>query len=302
MKNIKNTPAEITVVVPMVLDTLAQQIVIGCKKANVENYVKAGTILSSFLRKVFFIDIREKMFKSILCSCSSSLRTFVVGGAPIRTSSYELLENIGYKIINGYGETECGPLISCNTLQKQSKKTVGKAIPDMEIKIDGKDDSGNGEILVKGKGVMSGYYKDEEATNKAIDNDGWLHTGDLGCLDRKSNLYITGRLKNLIILSNGKNIYPEEIESLLTKKIEYISEVIVSTDKKQTGLYADAYLFDRFSAGKTEEELYNIINSDIRKFNKNMPSYKYIKDVRIHREPFKKNVNQKIVRSKNIDV
>lgn len=296
MKNIKTTPAEMTVVVPMVLDTLASRIKYESKKLHATKYLNMGLTTSKLLRKVH-IDMREKWFEPILSRISDSLRTFVVGGAAVSVDTYDLLTGLGFTIINGYGETECAPLIACNTPDKQSRFSAGKVITDMKVKIGKVDENGNGEILVKGKGVMLGYYNDEAATKEAFDEDGWLKTGDLGHINKKGELFICGRSKNLIILSNGKNIYPEELETLLLRKIKYIEEVVVNTDKKQKEIRANLYLNESFTKDKTEEEIYKEVNFDIAKFNRKMPSYKYINSIKIYNEPFKKNVNKKIVRS-----
>ena len=296
MKNLKNTPAEMTVVVPMVLDTIAGRIKYEAKKLHATKYLKMGIKTSNLLRKIH-IDMREIWFEPVLSKFSSSLRTFVVGGAAVKTDTYDLLTSLGFVIINGYGETECAPLIACNTPEKQDRLSVGKVITDMEVKIGEKDENGNGEIMVKGKGVMLGYYKDKKATKETIDENGWLHTGDLGHLNKKGELFICGRSKNLIILSNGKNIYPEELEMMLLKKIKYIEEVIVNTNESQTGIYANVYLNEDFTKDKTSDEIYSKVKSDITIFNKKMPTYKYINDVKIFKEPFKKNINKKIVRS-----
>lgn len=296
VKNLKNTPAEMTVVVPMVLDTIANRIKSESRKLHAEKYLKMGLRWSRIFR-VLGIDLREKWFEPVLSKVSDSLRTFVVGGAAVSTETYDLLSGLGFVIVNGYGETECAPLIACNTPDRQNRLSVGKIITDMQVKIGEKDENGNGEILVKGKGVMLGYYNDEEATKQSFDKDGWLHTGDLGHLNKMGELFICGRSKNLIILSNGKNVYPEELEILLKKKIKYIEEVIVNTDKKQKGIYANLYLDDNFTKNKTDEEIYNIVKFDVTRFNKTMPTYKYINDIKIYKEPFKKNINHKIVRS-----
>lgn len=296
MKNVKNTPAEMTVVVPMVLDTLAGRIKMESRKLHATKYLKMGIKSSNLLRKIH-IDMREKWFEPVLSRVSDSLRTFVVGGAAVSTDTYDLLTSLGFTIVNGYGETECAPLIACNTPDRQNRLSVGKIITDMQVKIGEKDENGNGEILVKGKGVMLGYYKDEKSTNEAFDEDGWLKTGDLGHLNKKGELFICGRSKNLIILSNGKNIYPEELESMLTKQIKYIEEVVVNTDINQKEICANVYLDDNFTEGKTDEEIYKTLSFDIAKFNRKMPTYKYINDIKIYKDPFKKNINRKIVRS-----
>ena len=295
MKNFKEIPAEVTVVVPMVLDSIVARIKAESDRLHTTKYLAWGMKGSDVLRKIG-IDVREKWYKSILCNFSKELRTFIVGGAAVSIDTYNILTSIGFNIITGYGETECGPLIACNTLEKHNGVSVGKVIEDMEVKIGAADENGNGEILVKGKGVMVGYYKEDEATRATFDEDGWLKTGDLGHFNSKKELVICGRSKNLIILSNGKNVYPEELEILLKKRLKYIEEVVVSTNEKQTGIYAEIYPNKAFAEGKTDDELYKIIKFDVAKFNKKMPTYKYIKDIKIRREEFKKNINKKIVR------
>lgn len=295
--NLKSTPAEITVVVPMVLDLLATRIKSESKRRSLWKYLRVGMVVSKGLRGVG-IDLREQFFKPVFASTSQTLRTFVVGGAQVSAETYDFLTALGFKIINGYGATECSPLIASYTPFRQGRFSVGKVVPNMEVKIGETDENGNGEIMVKGDGVMLGYYKDIDATNVVIDSNGWLHTGDLGHIDNNNYVYICGRIKNLIILPNGKNVYPEELEQLLLDDIKAIKEVIVYDDEKQTGIYATVVLDEEYSKGKEGKQLYNEIKQEIVNFNKKMPAYKRITDFRIRRKPFNKNTSKKIIRSK----
>ena len=172
--------------------------------------------MSNFLRKLG-IDLRRKLFRSVLDAFGGKLELIICGGAYLDQEIIDTFESIGITVLNGYGITECSPLISCNRNKYQKKGSVGVPILGSEIKIRNPDENGEGEICVKGPHVMLGYYKNPEATAAVFDEEGFFRTGDYGRLDEDGWLYITGRLKNLIVLSNGKNVYPEEIEAEISK-------------------------------------------------------------------------------------
>lgn len=299
LKNIKEYPIYTSAVVPMVLDSLVAKIKGEVKKVNAEKYLEWGIIISNCLLKIG-IDVREKFFKTIFANYNPLFRVLCVGGAPIKEETYKFLTSIGFNIVIGYGITECSPLVSSNFQNKRKKLSVGYVVPDMQIKIVREDNNDYGEILAKGDGVMLGYYKDQESTDKVIDKDGWFHTGDIGYLDFSKALHICGRLKDTIVLSNGKNIHPEEIEDLLITNIKHIKEVMVYTNNKQDGLFAKAFLHESFTRGKTKNEIKEIINTELIKFNKKMPSYKRVIDIVISDTMLIKNSTKKILREENI--
>ena len=211
-------------------------------------------------------------------------------------------------MLNGYGITECAPLISANRNKYQKKGSVGTPIIGCRVKIANPDENGDGEICVKGPNVMMGYYKDHEATAAAFDNEGYFHTGDYGHLDEEGWIYITGRLKNLIILANGKNVYPEEIEACI-EKVPGVNEVVVYEGKSTkfhqkavitAEIYPNQEVLDRM--GVDDAEAY--FHSEIKKINDKMPAYKSVKFIKLRNTEFEKNTSRKIVRfaiDKSID-
>jgi long-chain acyl-CoA synthetase len=249
------------------------------------------------------IDVRRKLFKSVHEQFGGNLRLIVCGGAPMREELGRFFESIGITITNGYGITECSPLVSVNRTHYYDFDSVGVVCPGVEIKIDNPNDDGEGEILVKGPVVMVGYYKNPEKTREVLTEDGWFSTGDYGKYDRQAErLYITGRKKNLIVLNNGKNIYPEEIEDYLTGKPE-IDEVIVSSikdeDGGETGLQAEIYPLQEKIEGLDDKAIYDLIKGVVEAYNMTMPAHKRVIKVTIRKEPFDKTTSGKIRRKYN---
>ena len=186
----------------------------GARKSGKTGLLKTMIAVSNGLRKVG-IDVRRKLFKSILEPFGGKLEMVICGGAKLDEEIIRTFDAIGITIMNGYGITECAPLISCNRNRYQKAGSVGLPIFGLRVKIDDPDANGEGEICVKGPNVMLGYFNNPEATAEVFDKDGFFHTGDYGRLDDEGWIYITGRKKNLIILSNGENISPEEIENVM---------------------------------------------------------------------------------------
>jgi long-chain acyl-CoA synthetase len=265
---------------------------------NIMKTVKAGgkekafaflMKLSNALRKVG-IDLRRTFFKQIHTTFGGRLIKIVCGGAPIRPEIGEFFDNIGINLINGYGITECCPLVCANNDYFNDYHTAGLKLPCIEWRIDEPNEEGIGEICVKGDIVMLGYYKQPEMTAEVL-KDGWFYTGDYGFINKYEQLVITGRKKNMIVLKNGKNIYPEEIEGYI-QSLDYVTEVIVkgirNEYQEETALLAEVFL----SAEKTEKEVIKDINALI----KDLPSYKHISSVLIRKEEFPKTTSKKIRR------
>ena len=261
------------------------------------------TKISNCLLKIG-IDVRRILFKSVLKELGGHLRVIVYGAAPIDKNTVIGLKNIGINMLNGYGLTETSPVLSAENDKYKRTGSVAFPMPGMKIKIDNPDENGVGEICAKGPCVMLGYYKNEEATNEAF-KDGWFHTGDLGYYDDDGYLFISGRKKNVIVLKNGKNIYPEELEILLSK-LPYVTENIVY-DRPKNGniiiaakiVYNKDIMKEMFPEASIEE-YYNIIWNDIKKINKTLPTYKYIKHLIVTDEPMIKTTTQKIKRHEEI--
>ncbi len=268
--------------------------------ATLEEKGKAGTVrfmikLSNLLRKIG-IDLRRKFFKQIIDSFGGELKQIICGGAPLRAEVGEFFTNIGIDMENGYGITECSPLVSVNQSHDNDFASVGAILPCLELKIESPDADGNGEIWVKGDVVMLGYYKAPEQTAEVL-KDGWFNTGDLGNFTN-GKLYITGRKKNLIVLDNGKNIFPEEIEGYIYA-IPYVIDAVVYAIKDENGaevsLCAEAYLnMDIIpKTGKPED----VFKADVSEVLKELPSYKHINKIVIRDNEFEKTSSKKIKRN-----
>ncbi|KNY29206.1 AMP-dependent synthetase/ligase [Pseudobacteroides cellulosolvens] len=285
------------VLVPLFVENMFKKVWAGAEKSGKARTLRRMMKLSNFLRK-FGIDLRRKFFKSILDSFGGKLEMIICGGASLNQDIIDTFDAIGITILNGYGITECAPLISCNRNKYQKRGSVGIPIIGELVKIKDPDENGEGEICVKGPNVMLGYYKDPKATAEAFDEEGYFKTGDYGKLDEEGWIYITGRMKNLIILSNGKNVYPEEIENEISR-VFGVSEVIVYAGESKTQKEVIvAEIFPDFEALKTRgiEDVNGYFNEEIKKVNGRMVSYKAVKMVKIRQEEFKKNTSKKILR------
>ena len=260
--------------------------------------LKALIATSNGLRKVG-VDKRSTFFRTIHETFGGRLVKIVCGGAPIRAEVGQFFEAIGIPLINGYGITECSPLVSANREDFNDPSTVGVLLPCLELKFDDVDADGVGEICVKGDVVMKGYYKNPEATAAAI-VDGWFHTGDFGKTDEYGRLIVTGRKKNIIVLSNGKNVYPEEIEEYI-QSIPYVKEVVVYGLKNASGgdralaaeIFLDSDAVERMKIRDPEER----IVKDVRKATSELPSYKRIVQINLRTEQFEKTTTNKIIRT-----
>ena len=241
------------------------------------------------MRKVG-VDLRPVLFKELRAVFGGNLRKIICGGAPIRPEIGKFFDSIGIYLIGGYGITECSPLVSVNDEKSLTYDTVGYSLPCTSWRIDEPNEEGIGEICVQGDTVMIGYYKQPEKTAEVL-KDGWFYTGDYGYINKDGRLVITGRKKNIIVLSNGKNVYPEEIENYV-QDIPYVEEVIVKglRDKKgdEVSLEAEVYL----SEDKTEAEVLR----DIHERQLVLPTYKHVTKVEIRTEPFPKTSTNKIKR------
>lgn len=265
--------------VPMVVEGLYNTIIREAKRLNKYDLFMKMIKISNILLKIK-IDIRKLLFGKLL---NKNLTLIVSGGGPLDPYYIERFEELGIKILNGYGLTECSPLIAVNREINNVIDSVGTIIYDEDVKI-----SKEGEILVKGPNVMKGYYKDKKLTKETIVN-GYFKTGDLGYI-KDNNIYITGRLKNLIILENGKNFSPEEIENKLLK-LSYVKECIVTSRKQSKNSIIVAKLY--------VEDTKNI-DKDIKRINKELPNYMNIDKYEIMETEFEKTSTKKIIRSKYV--
>ena len=301
-KNLKLVKPELEIMVPLFLETMEKSIRAQLKRMNLEKTFENSIKFSNFLLK-FGIDLRRLLFRKVHANFGGKLKAIVCGGAALKPELITFFGDIGITIHNGYGITECTPLISVNLNKKGDHFSVGKIFSSCEVKIDNKNEEGIGEILVKGPNVMIGYYKDDESNEKSFTN-GWFRTGDYGSIDADKNLVICGRKKNLIVLSNGKNVHPEELEGYIYEMMPYVKESLVYIDKNKKGsevISTYVYLDQDFSSGKSLEELESILKEDLKKVNKKLPSFKKIQHIYIKEEEFEKNSSKKIIRQKFLE-
>ncbi len=234
LKNMTVYQPEHIYLVPAFVEVFYKKIWANAKASGKESILKVMIKVSNALRKVG-IDLRRKLFGSVHQAFGGKLKKIVCGGAPLRKELGEFFDSIGISLTNGYGITECSPLVSVNHDTFNDCTTVGLPLPCCELRIDDPAEDGTGEICVKGDVVMMGYYKQPELTKEVLGEDGWFKTGDYGKITELGQLAITGRKKNIIILDNGKNIFPEEIEEHIMK-LPYIEEVIVYGVKNEEGI------------------------------------------------------------------
>lgn len=289
------------ILVPLFVETFYKKIWATAEKQGKDKLLRSMIKASNGMRKVG-IDMRKKLFSSVTSSFGGKLEMIICGGAALNQDIIDTFEGIGITILNGYGITECAPLISCNRNEYRKAGSVGTPIIGEIVKIKDPDENGEGEICVKGPNVMIGYYKNPEATAAAFDDEGYFMTGDYGKLDEEGWVYITGRLKNLIILSNGKNVYPEEIETALSS-IPGVSEVVVYEGESRRGVayntvVAEIYPDEEFiqKNGIADPQAY--FHPFIQDYNRSAVPYKKIGLLRVRKEDFPKNTLRKIMRFK----
>lgn len=289
------------ILVPLFVETFYKRIWATAEKQGKDKLLRTMIKASNGMRKVG-IDLRKKLFASVTSAFGGKLEMIICGGAALNQDIIDTFESIGIVILNGYGITECAPLISCNRNEYRKNGSVGTPIIGEKVKIADPDENGEGEICVKGPNVMMGYYKNPEATEAAFDKDGYFKTGDFGKLDEEGWIYITGRLKNLIILSNGKNVYPEEIETEISR-IYGVNEVVVYEGLNKDGSSKDCIVaeiypdFDALKAhGITDTQKH--FKDGVNEINKRSAPYKKVQIVKIRNEEFEKNTSKKIIRFK----
>lgn len=300
--DMKETSPTAIIAVPLLIETLHKKIVQGIEKSGKASAVKSMITLTNGLKNLG-IDVKRKVFKDIYENFGGRLRIMVSAAAPIDAKVGKWLEDIGIVFLQGYGLTETAPIAALTPDWDTRVGSAGKAVVHDEIKIENPNEKGEGEILIKGKTVMLGYYEDPEATAEAI-QDGWFRSGDIGYMDEDGFIYITGRSKNVIVTQNGKNIYPEEIETLLSKADEvaecmvYGKEVAGEKELIITARVIPDY--DRIEAvhgsGLSEEDVYKVIWEQVKKVNRKLSNYKAVRKLEIKTDAFEKTSTMKIKR------
>lgn len=297
-ENLKLFKPDYIMLVPLFVENLYKKIQNTLEATGKAKLINTMIATSNGMRRMG-IDMRKKLFKPIHDVFGGRLVKIVCGGAPIRPELAAFFDAIGINLINGYGITECSPLVSANRDYYNDYRSVGVQLPCVELKIDEPNEAGEGEIMVKGDIVMMGYYKKPDVTAEVLSEDGWFRTGDYGRLNDEGQLFITGRKKNLIVLKNGKNVYPEEIEEYLSG-IPYVEEVVVYAVKNESGeetaLCAEIYPNEELFAGKTQEERHAAIKSAVEELNKTLPPYKKILKIKLRATEFEKTTSKKIRR------
>lgn len=298
LRNFAKYKPDALMLVPLYVETMYKKIWAEIAKKGMTKTVRALMKVSDGLLKIG-VDMRAKFFSQITGALGGRIKYIVVGGAAMSPKIINDFRSFGIYITEGYGITECSPLVAVNPLGAEKLHSVGPAVECCEVKIDKAEDEETGEILVKGDNVMRGYLKNEEATKEVFTEDGWFRTGDIGYMDKDGYIFITGRKKNVIILSNGKNVFPEELEEHLAERSDVIGESVVIGRPHENGevvITAVIYPNPEFSEGKTEEEIAIGIKDAITEVNKSLPVYKQMRDIDIRKTEFEKTTTRKIKR------
>ena len=305
-KNLNEYEVSVFVGVPVLVEAIYKTIMKEVQKQGKTKLVNIATKISNFLLKLH-IDLRRILFKSIINELGGKLRFVISGGAPADSKIAKGFNDLGIEVVQGYGLTETSPVIAAENKKCMKVGTVGIPMLNVKLEIENPDENGIGEIRVKGPNVMLGYYENEEATKEVL-KDGWFYTGDLGYLDKNGCLAITGRSKNLIVLKNGKKVFPEELETLVNR-LELVEECMVygmpdEKDKNDVKLsikivYNKEIVKEKYS-DKTKEELYKIIWNEIKEINKTLPRYKYIKGMILTDEELIKTTTKKVKRQEEM--
>ncbi len=298
LRNIKSFRPNALMLVPRVVELMHKKVWDEIRKRGMEKKVRFAMAVNKPLLAMG-IDLRKKLFGQITEAFGGQLKSIVCGGAPISPRIIKDFYQFGITVLEGYGITECSPLVAVNSPGKVRFHSVGTPVVGCQVKIDKTEAEETGEILVKGENVMMGYYENEEATKAVFTEDGWFRTGDIGYTDRDGYVFITGRKKNVIILSNGKNVFPEELEEYLAASCDVLESVVVAAENAvgKTVLTAIIVPVPELLL-KSDEELSAHFGALVEKINKTLPSHKQILGVRVRREEFEKNSSKKIMRYK----
>ena len=304
-ENIKEFEITAMISVPAVFDIIYRKVMKTIEKKGKLANLEKGKKVSQFLLKMK-IDLRKQLFKEVHESLGPKLKLVVTGGAALDPETEKGFNDLGFDVEQGYGLTETAPVIAAETPKCRRLGSIGKKFPSVEVKIDDPDEEGIGELMAKGPSIMLGYYENEEATKSALESDGWFHTGDLARVDKDGYIYISGRKKSVIVLNNGKNVFPEEIETLLNK-VEGIKETFVFEKKEDDGdvkvcveIVYDKELIKELYNIEGEENIKEFLWDKVKEVNKLMPKYKYVREMVITEEPLIKTTTLKIKRHEEL--
>lgn len=303
MRNFQNYKPTALVLVPLFVETVYKKIWDNIRKKGMEKKVRGLMKFSDTLLKMG-IDLRGVFFKEIQAALGGEVKSMICGGAPISPQILKDFYSFGIVIFEGYGITECAPLVAVNPNGAARFGSAGKPVHDEKVRIDKDPAEDFGEIVVKGPNVMLGYYKDEAATKAAFthdmknfDNNGWFRTGDIGYIDNDGYIFITGRKKNVIILSNGKNVFPEELEEHLSHDPRIAESVIIGREQNgETIITALVHPdYEKFE-GKSDDEIAAEIKEAVNDVNRTLPSFKHMTAVEVMKDEFEKTTSKKIKR------
>ncbi len=301
-QNLAEYKVSLFIGVPVLIDGMKSTIEREVRKQGKQKLIAVARRVTRALRKVG-IDLRKSVFKQITDALGGGMRFIISGGAPLDPATAIFFDDLGIDIVQGYGLTETSPVIAAENERFKRLGSVGIPMRSLEVNIKNRDTDGIGEIMVKGPTVMIGYYENKEATDAVLD-DGWFNTGDLGYVDKDGFLFVTGRKKDMIVLKNGKKIFPEEVESLVNR-IEGVSESFVYGYSGDGGISYDKILCKvvyepTAFKDKSEDIIHAEIWEQIKKINKTLPMYKYIKGLKVTDVPLVKTTTNKIKRNEEI--
>lgn len=302
--NLKEYQVSIFVAVPLILETMYKKIIKSIDEQGKTKLIKTMTKISNMLLKIH-IDIRKIVFKKIIDNFGGKLRMVLYGAASLDKDTIIGLDNFGINSIQGYGLTETSPVLAAESENRHKAGSIGYPLDNVEIKIHNPNKKGEGEIYAKGPNVMLGYYNDEKKTKEAFE-DGWFKTGDYGYIDEEGFIFVTGRKSDIIVLRNGKNIYPQELEMLISK-LPYVQESMVyarEQSKTDTALVAkivyNKEIMEKDYADIKKHDYEKIIWKDVKEINKTLPIFKHIKKIIVTDEPMIKTTTQKVKRKEEI--
>lgn len=303
--NLKEYQITAMISVPILYENMYKRLMKAIEKQGKMEKVQKGIKITQFLLK-FKIDVRRKIFKDIHNNFGGKLRLFVAGGAGLDPEAEKGFNELGIRMLQGYGLTETSPVIAAEDDKYTRLGSIGKAFPSLDVKLEDVNEEGVGELMAKGPSIMLGYYNNEEATKETLEPDGWLHTGDLAKIDKDGFIFICGRKKFVIVLKNGKNIYPEELETVINK-IEGVKESFVYGLPEDDGDYKisakiqyDKNIVKEIYNVEYEEQVKEALWQEVKKINKTMPAYKYIREISVTEEDFIKTTTQKIKRNEEM--
>jgi len=302
-KNMAEAKATVTVAVPLIYESMHRKVWKKAQQSGKADKMRMGINISRRLSRLPLNRATKKLFKDVHAALGGHMNTLIAGGAAIDPKVVEDFRAMGFNIFQGYGMTECSPIIAVNMDRYSKPASVGLPMPGTLVKIVDQDENGIGEIVCKSDSVMLGYYENEEETAKVL-KDGWLYTGDYGYLDEDGFLYISGRKKNVIVTKNGKNIFPEEVEFYLGKS-PYIAEVVVrGKDDEKTGetiVWAEIFpnmeaIREQMGSDPDQDELKSLMKREIDAANDQMSTYKRVKRFKLRDTEFEKTTTKKIKR------